>query len=179
MTPCGQDREEIRKCFRPPENSGLLRSRVRQLLPEPIDPIDPIAGHAEAARPRPPDRPWVMCNMVASVDGATAVDGVSGPLGGAGDRAVFTALRSMADVILAAAGTVRAEGYGPPRTPDAQQTERLGRGQTRWPRIAVVTSSLDLDLTTALFTDAPVAPIVITTTDADATRRAAVADEPR
>lgn len=117
-----------------------------------------------------------MCNMVASVDGATAVDGVSGPLGGAGDRAVFTALRSVADVILAAAGTVRAEGYGPPRTPEAQQTARLGRGQTRWPRIAVVTASLDLDVTTPLFADAPVTPMVITTNDADPDRLAAVAE---
>jgi riboflavin biosynthesis pyrimidine reductase len=149
---------------------------VRQLLPEPIDPVDPIAVHAEAARPRPSDRPWVVCNMVASADGATAVDGVSGPLGGPGDRAVFTALRSVADVILAAAGTVRAEGYGPPRTPEAQQVERLERGQARWPRIAVVSRSLDLDLTSSLFVDPPVAPIVITTADADPARLAAVAE---
>ncbi len=149
---------------------------MRQLLPEPADPIDPIATHAAAARPRPDDRPWVACNMVASVDGATAVDGVSGPLGGEGDRAVFTALRAVADVILAAAGTVRAETYGPPRTPEAQQQERLARGQQRWPRIAVVTRSLDLDLDTPLFTESPVTPIVITTRDADAERRAAMAE---
>jgi riboflavin biosynthesis pyrimidine reductase len=149
---------------------------VRQLLPDPVDPIDPIARHAAAVRPRPPGRPWVACNMVASVDGATAVDGVSGPLGGTGDRAVFTAVRAVADVILAAAGTVRAEGYGPPRTPEQQQEDRLARGQQRWPRIAVVTRSLDLDLDAALFTDTPVTPIVITTRDADAGRRAAVAE---
>ena len=114
--------------------------------------------------------------MIASVDGATAVDGVSGPLGGDGDRAVFTALRAVADVILAAAGTVRAETYGPPRTPEAQQRERLTRGQQRWPRLAVVTRSLDLDLDTPLFTENPVAPIVITTRDADPDRRSAVAE---
>ena len=149
---------------------------MRQLLPQPVDPIDPIAVHAAASRRRPDGRPWVVCNMIASVDGATAVDGVSGPLGGAGDRAVFTALRSVADVILAAAGTVRAEDYGPPRTPEPLQRARLARGQHRWPRIAIVTRSLDLDLDTALFTDAPVAPIVITTRDADPVRRAAVAE---
>ncbi len=114
--------------------------------------------------------------MIASVDGATAVDGVSGPLGGTGDRAVFTALRSMADVILAAAGTVRAEDYGPPRTPADQQQIRLERGQQRWPRMAVVTRSLNLDLDTALFAESPVPPIVITTRDADPDRRAAVAE---
>ena len=50
---------------------------VRQLLPEPAD-IDPAAAHAIAARPTPTSRPWVLVNMVASVDGATAIDGVSG-----------------------------------------------------------------------------------------------------
>ena len=168
--------ERFRTIFGRPGTRDCYGRRVHQLLPEPIDPVDPIEYHAAAARPRPTDRPWLLCNMVASADGATAVDGVSGPLGGEGDRAVFTALRSAADVILAAAGTVRAERYGPPRTPETQQTVRLARGQTRWPRIAVVTASLDLDVTTPLFADTPVTPIVITTTDADPHRRAAVAE---
>ncbi len=168
--------KEIRICFGPGGRRDCYGRRVRQLLPDPADPIDPIARHAAATRTRPAERPWVICNMIASVDGATAVDGVSGPLGGPGDRAVFTALRSVADVILAAAGTVRAEHYGPPRTPEPQQDERLARGQQRWPRIAVVTRSLDLDLDAELFAGHPVAPIVITTRDADPDRRAAVAE---
>ena len=45
-----------------------------------------------------------------------ASTGVSGGLGGPGDKAVFSALRGVADVVLVAAGTVRAEHYGPPRT---------------------------------------------------------------
>jgi riboflavin biosynthesis pyrimidine reductase len=69
--------------------------------------------------------------MVASADGATAVDGRSGPLGGAGDRAVFATLRGLADVVLVGAGTARDESYGPPR--------REGL------RIAIVTRSLRLD----------------------------------
>ena len=36
--------------------------------------------------PPPPDRPWVVLNMIASVDGATAVAGRSGGLGGPADR---------------------------------------------------------------------------------------------
>ncbi len=114
--------------------------------------------------------------MVASVDGATAVDGVSGPLGGPGDRTVFTALRSVADVVMAAAGTVREERYGPPRTPEDQQRARLDRGQSRWPRIAVVTGSLDLDLSSSLFAATPTTPIVITSRAADRARREEVAE---
>jgi riboflavin biosynthesis pyrimidine reductase len=55
-------------------------------------------------------RPAVRLNMIASVDGATALDGRSGGLGGPAARRFFVALRSLADVVLVAAGTVRAEG---------------------------------------------------------------------
>jgi riboflavin biosynthesis pyrimidine reductase len=149
-------------------------SPVLRLWPD-AGPVPDVAALVAAeARPAPPDRPWVVVTMVTSLDGATAVDGVSGPLGGAADQAVFSALRAVADVVVAGAGTVRAEGYGPPRTPAARRSERLARGQTEAPRIAVVTRSLDLDWSAPLFTDAHpgAGPLVLTCTDADATGRA-------
>ena len=146
---------------------------LRQLLPVPLDGIDPVAAHAAAERPAPPDRPWVLVNMVAGVDGATAVSGSSGDLGGEADRVTFSAIRAVADVILAAAGTVRADGYGPPRTPAARRAERVARGQQPYPRIGVVTRSLDLDLASPLFTDSPTRPLVFTGTGAPAERVAA------
>lgn len=146
---------------------------MRQLLPTPLD-IDPVVAHADAARPAPADRPWVLLNMVSSADGATAVDGISGSLGGPADKAVFSAIRAVADVIVAAAGTVRADGYGPPRTPPALQAQRVARGQTPFPRIAVVSGALDLDETSPLFTEAPEPPLVFTTASADPDRVAAL-----
>jgi riboflavin biosynthesis pyrimidine reductase len=53
-------------------------------------------------------RPTVRLSMIASIDGATAVAGVSGGLGGPADQALFAVLRGQADVVLVAAGTVRA-----------------------------------------------------------------------
>ena len=47
---------------------------------------------------------------------------LSGGLGGAADHALFSTLRALADVVLVAAGTVRAEGYGPARLPLAVVT---------------------------------------------------------
>lgn len=135
-----------------------------------MDDIDPAAAHADADRPTPADRPWILLNMVVSADGATAVDGLSGALGGDADRRTFSAIRAVADVIVAAAGTARAEGYGPPRTPPERQAERVARGQAPYPRIALVTRSLDLDPTTPLFTEAPERPLVFTGTDADPAR---------
>lgn len=112
--------------------------------------------------------------MVASIDGATQVDGRSGGLGGPADRQMFLALRSIPDVILVAAGTVRAEQYGPPRPTAAVREGRIGRGQSGAPRIAIVSGSLDLDLGTALFTEAEAPPLVITGAGADEDRLAAV-----
>lgn len=147
---------------------------VRQLLPDAESTVDVVAAHAAAARPAPDGRPWVLLNMVTSADGATAVDGRSGDLGGEADRVVFSAIRAIADVIVAAAGTVRADGYGPPRTPPARRDERVGRGQTAYPRLAVVSRSLDLDPDAPLFTEAPERTVVFTGSDADPGRVAAL-----
>ena len=146
---------------------------MRQLLPVPLD-IDPLDAHAAAARPAPAHRPWVALNMVTSTDGATAVAGVSGALGGQADHQVFAAIRAVADVIVAAAGTIRAEGYGPPRPSDAAQAARVARGQAASPRIAVVSGSLDLDEHSSLFTEAVEPPLIFTVEQAPPDRVAAL-----
>ncbi len=113
---------------------------MRRLTPEPTDPLDPTqlaSAYADPRRTRIAGRPWVMVNMIASADGATALDGRAGGLGGPGDRAVFGLLRSLADVILVGAATVRAEGYRPPKK----------QGQ----RVAVVSRTGNLDWDSALF----------------------------
>lgn len=146
---------------------------MRQLLPHLAD-VDPVAEHAAAARPAPSGRPWVALNMVASIDGATAVDGVSGALGGPADTEVFRAIRAIADVILVAAGTVRAEGYGPPRTAPELREARVARGQAPYPRLAIVSRSLDLDPAAPVFAEAPEPPLVLTTRRAPTARAAAL-----
>ena len=93
--------------------------------------------------------------MVASIDGSTAFDGASAGLSSDVDREMLLTLRRAADVIIVGAGTVRAEGYGPPKKP----------GQ----RIGVVSRSGNVDHTSALFAggagflilpeDAPESPI--------------------
>jgi riboflavin biosynthesis pyrimidine reductase len=110
-----------------------------------------IAEAYAAPLGRHPDRPWVGLCMVTSIDGSTVVGGASGELSSANDSAVMLRLRSLADVIIVGSGTVRAEGYGPPR--------RSGL------RIGVVTASGRVDATAPLFTSG--AGFVITTDDAD------------
>jgi riboflavin biosynthesis pyrimidine reductase len=141
--------------------------------------VDPVELYLAAERPLPAERPWVALSMITSLDGATATDGRSGGLASPADKEVFMAVRAMADVILVAAGTVRAEGYGPVKLRDARIQARAAAGRTRrLPRLAIVTGSLDLDLTSDLFsaTDAESRPLVLTTEDADPARRSALAE---
>jgi len=114
--------------------------------------------------------------MIASIDGAISVDGVSGALGNQADLAVFRTLRSLADVILVAAGTARAEQYGPPNVSDQALADRRRRGQQDRPTIAVVTRSLNLDLDSELFSTESYRPTVVTAQDAPAPRLAEVAE---
>jgi riboflavin biosynthesis pyrimidine reductase len=111
---------------------------------------------------------WLRVNFVSSVDGAATVDGVSGGLGGEADHRVFDLLRTLCDVVLVAAGTVRKEGYGAMRLGDADVAARVARGLAAQPVFAIATGSLDLDPTSPVFTEAPVRPVVFTSSAATA-----------
>lgn len=118
---------------------------MRQLIPHHVESVEPLDIYPLATRTTPEHRPWVMLNMIASIDGATAIDGVSGGLGGPGDKTVFGAIRASCDWILVASGTARAERYGIPRPGLAARTARLDSGRAAAPRLAVVSGSLDFE----------------------------------
>ena len=120
---------------------------MQQILPTWIEDVDPLDVYLSEPRPAPVDRPWVMLNMIASVDGATAINGVSGDLGGPADRAVFRAVRAACDWILVASGTARAEGYRTPNPDEAVVQRRLAAGRSPTPRLAIVTAGGALDPT--------------------------------
>ena len=144
---------------------------MRRLLPGPVADIDPMELYPALPRPKPSGRPWLMLNMIASADGAIAVDGISEALGNPADEAVFSAVRACADWIVAAAGTVRAERYGLPRPGAASRSARRAAGRADRPRLAVVSASLDLDLDLPLFTDQRAGdelPVILTGRDAAA-----------
>src|SRR5262245_66286962 len=106
------------------------------LFPDPADPVDPAVVYAD--HPTAAGRPAVRLNMIVSVDGGTSWNGVSGALGGPADKALFAVLRSLADVVLVASGTMRAEKYGPVVMSASTQDARRRRGQRPVPPVAVV-----------------------------------------
>ena len=91
--------------------------------------------------------------MVSSVDGAASLDGVTKGLSSQADRRVFALLRTLADVIVVGAATVRAEKYKPVRQHELWPDLRPGRPPT--PPIAVITGRLDLDPASPLIADGP------------------------
>lgn len=120
---------------------------MRRLYPDPAESVTVADAYADPSRAAHDGRPWVYLVMIASADGATAVDGVSGPLGSPADKAVFATMRDNADMVLVGAATARAEHYGPPK--------RAGL------RIAIVTRKLDIDWSSPLMKSDQV--LVVTT----------------
>lgn len=84
---------------------------------ERIDLSDDGAPLALAALYAPPRPEWLRLNLVASVNGSAAGgDGTSDSLTNRADRTILRAIRSLADVVLVGAASVRAEGYHVPRS---------------------------------------------------------------
>ena len=145
---------------------------MRALLPDPADDVDVHDFYG---------RDWldgggVRMNFVASVDGAATEDGVSRGLQTPGDNRVFAALRDLADVVLAGAGTIRTEGYGAIGLSDRRTAVRRDHGLAERLPTAVVSRSLRLDPDAALFTQAPpdARTIVLTCAAGDPAVRAAL-----
>ena len=139
---------------------------MRQLFPAAGD-VDPADAYGRLAA-LGPSRPRVRLNMIASVDGAASLQGRSGALGGPADKALFATLRSLADVVLVGAGTMRAEGYGPARLSDDARARRRDWGLPPVPPIAVMTRSCRLDWSARFFTEAEQRPLVVTVASAAA-----------
>jgi riboflavin biosynthesis pyrimidine reductase len=151
-------------------------SQLRLLLPGTAivgdlddDRADAVQALADLyAYPDPvPRQGWVRANMVSTLDGSsTGADGLSGTIGGAADKAVFGALRGLADVVLVGAGTARDEGYHRPAAQPGFAERRRAAGQTDVAALAVVTRSGRLPTAHDLFA-ADVPSLVVTCAAAD------------
>lgn len=142
------------------------------VLVEVSDPMEIAALYLGDARPSHVLRPWITLGMISSFDGSATVDDGSTGLGGPPDRAVFRALRAVADLVVVGASTARAERYRAVRLPDELVKWRQERGLPPTPGIAIVSNSLDLDLTDSLVESRP---IIVTSAASPADRRVALA----
>jgi riboflavin biosynthesis pyrimidine reductase len=134
---------------------------------------DLLRLYSEVDRPVPDGRPWVLGNMVGGLDGSAAMNGRVGALSTPVDAALFRELRSVADVVLVGAETVRRERYGPVRLAEALRADRVRAGRPAAPPIAVVSRSLDIDWSIPLFAEAEpdARPLLVTCSASPEDRR--------
>lgn len=124
--------------------------------------------------PAPADRPYVVSNMVMSADGKVVVDGTEAGIGSSTDRRLMRELRVNADVVLAGAGTLRANGTSPRLGDPALEELRVLRGKPRLPVAAVVSRSGNLPLERLFFTARDFDAVVYLTDSTPDTALAAV-----
>jgi riboflavin-specific deaminase-like protein len=139
---------------------------VRQLFPQPGETTPEEAtsglGFAELA---PPERPYLVLNMVSTVDGRIAIAGRSGAIGNDADRELFHGLRTQADAVMAGAGTVRTERYGRlVRSPERRERRALS-GLAADPLAIVVSARFDLPPDLPLLQSPESTVVVLTAAD--------------
>ena len=83
----------------------------QRLYPEPGVLADEEGIYQDIDLPAPtsPTLPYVLLNMVGSVDGRSSVGGKASGIGGRADREAMRALRARVDAVMVGAGTLRAE----------------------------------------------------------------------
>jgi 5-amino-6-(5-phosphoribosylamino)uracil reductase len=141
---------------------------VQRLLPDPaVIEAEHALDDLALAELAPPDRPYVVANMVASADGRTTVDGHSAPLSGPADRILFHALRGQVDAVLAGTGTLRSERYRRlVRQPERREARRA-RGLEPDPLAVVLSRSGDYPQDIEMLTDPEQPRAIFTGEDAD------------
>ena len=110
----------------------------------------------------PAGRPYVVLNMVATLDGKAAVAGTTREMGGEADRLLFHHLRTQADALLVGAGTVRTERYGRPTKSAELRQKRSDEGLEPEPLTVIVSGRLHLPADLPLLQE-PEARVVIAT----------------
>lgn len=120
------------------------------------------------------ERPYVIGNMVMSVDGKVVVDGTEQGIGSPVDQRLMRELRVHADVVLNGASTLRASGTSSRLGDELLEQVRLERGKPRFPIAAVISASGDLPLERLFFTARDFDAIVYLTRATPAERRKAV-----
>jgi riboflavin-specific deaminase-like protein len=118
---------------------------VQLLYPERRDtsPAE-LASGLRLGEKAPPGRPYLVLNMVSSVDGKATLNWRTKGLSSDLDRQLFHHLRTQADAVMVGAGTVRAERYGEIAKSEELREKREREGLARDPLAVIVSARLDL-----------------------------------
>jgi riboflavin-specific deaminase-like protein len=127
---------------------------LRRLLPEPAETT--VAAQLAELDFKPlglPDRPYVLLNFAATLDGRATISGRSGPIGSRADTEMLQRLRTRVDAVMIGAGTMRVERYGRIIPDPALRAYRERTLLTHDPLVVIVSNRLELPWDAPLFTD--------------------------
>jgi riboflavin-specific deaminase-like protein len=139
---------------------------LRRLLPEPGElTADELVQALRFGDLASAERPYVVVNMVATVDGRASLAGRTAPLSSVADRQLFHALRTRVDAVMVGAGTVRAERYGRIVRDPHRREQRRAASLDPDPLAIVVSGSLVLPPDVPLLQDPEQRVVVVTASD--------------
>ncbi|HEV2874087.1 MAG TPA: dihydrofolate reductase family protein [Thermoleophilaceae bacterium] len=113
-----------------------------------------------------PERPYLVVNMVSSLDGKATIDWRTRGLSTELDRQLFHHLRTQADAVMVGAGTVRIERYGRMAKSDELRDKREREGLSRDPLAVIVSARLDLSADLPLLNEPEQRVLIATGSDA-------------
>lgn len=121
-----------------------------------------LAGQLDLGSRAPDGRPYVVVNMVSTLDGRAALDGQTRGLSSGMDRTLFHLLRSAGDALLVGAGTLRTERYGEAVKNDELRAVRERHGLDPVQPTVIVSARLLLPSDLPLL-QSPGAPVIVAT----------------
>jgi riboflavin biosynthesis pyrimidine reductase len=135
----------------------------------------PKPDYTSLELPEPPaERPYVLINMVSSVDGKVVIEGTEQGIGSKVDQRLMRELRVNADMVINGASTLRASGSSPRLGDEGLEQLRLDRGRPRFPLGATISRSGDLPLDKIFFTAGDFDTVVFLSDTVPPDRRAAI-----
>ena len=138
-----------------------MTGKILRLYPLPAQELLGESIYEDLELPPPgratPSRPYVIMNMVSSIDGRTATRGKASRIGSETDRRVMRTLRSKSDAVMIGAGTLRAEKL-------SLGLDEVSRGTQ--PLAVIVTKTANVPLATNVIIGERQEVLVITTEDA-------------
>jgi len=138
--------------------------------------VEEVVAGLELGRAAPPERPYVVLNMIATVDGRAAVRGGTREISSPADRAMLVHLRTQVDAVMVGAGTLRAEPYGRLVRDPALREKRRREGLEQDPLACLVSGRLELPADLPLLAD-PHSRVLIATASKGTVERATASVE--
>jgi riboflavin-specific deaminase-like protein len=127
---------------------------------------DELASGLRLGDQAPPDRPYLVLNMVSTLDGKATIDWRTKGLSTELDRQLFHHLRAQADAVMVGAGTARTERYGRMAKSEELRAKRQREELARDPLAVVISGRLDLPADLPLLNEPEQTVVIATASDA-------------